>query len=119
MLEKVIFIAALVFAVASLLAGAFISWQSGKISALEKKIALVNTEAAECREQIERQNALIEGYKLDMANSKAEAEMLRMRVKGGAEAGRIRVVERLVKDNTCEERLQVMQEPIDGFYKHD
>jgi hypothetical protein len=118
MIEKILLIAALVFAAVSMLMGGVLAVQSSRISTLKQTLSRISAENTQCKESIGRQNTLIEAYQIDIANARAEAQSLSALIDDETKEQKVKVVERLIKDNSCEERLALVEEILDDFYRH-
>jgi hypothetical protein len=103
--------------VVAVIAGVLIAVQTQRVSSLKSELTRTAGIATECKAAITEQSALIEAYSLDVANLKAEALALSEIVTESAKTDRIKVVERLIKDDSCEEQLRVANEILDEFYK--
>jgi hypothetical protein len=119
MAEKISLIAASVFAVISMGTGIGLSVQTSRIVSLQNALARANTAVAVCRDNISRQNVKINAYMIDIANARAEAQTLGSLIDEDTRTQKVWVVERLVKDHSCEERLRFAEDMLDEFYKHD
>jgi hypothetical protein len=119
MSEKISLIAALVFAAVSMLTGIGLSVQTLRIVSLQKMLAQANTAVAACSDNVSRQNVKINAYMIDIANARAEAQTLGSLIDEDTKTRKVWVVERLVKDHNCEERLRLAEDMLDEFYKHD
>jgi tellurite resistance protein len=119
MIEKILIIAALVFGIATLAAGAYIAYQSGQLGKYKAKYAEAAARSMRADLAIMEQNALIEAYKLDIAAIKETVRVETVTITEYAEKEKIKVVERLIKDNSCEERIAIINEQLEVFYAND
>jgi hypothetical protein len=117
--EKISLITAFVFAVISMGTGIGLSVQASRIVSLQKMLAQADTAVAACRDNVSRQNVKINAYMIDIANARAEAQTLGSLIDEDTKAQKVWVVERLVKDQSCEEQLRFAEDMLDEFYKHD
>jgi hypothetical protein len=118
MLEKILLTAALVFAAVSMLMAGVLALQTSRLASAQKAMAALSADNAACRGSIAKQNAEISAHQIDSANAKAEIKALSELIAEEAKTQKIKVVERLIKDNSCEERLAIMEDALDEFYKH-
>jgi Tfp pilus assembly protein PilV len=116
MIEKIVLIAALVFGIATLAAGGYIAYQSGQLSKYKQKYAEAEAHSMKADLAITRQNALIEAYKLDIAAAKETVRVETKVITEYAEVEKEKVVTRLIKDNSCEERLAIINEQLEAFW---
>jgi hypothetical protein len=118
-LEKILLIAALIFAVGAMLMGVGLSVQTSRLSSAQKALNQAGRDNIACRDNITHQNTLIDAYAIDIANARAEAKTLSSLIDEDTKTQKVRVVERLVKDNSCEEQLRLVEDILDEFYMHD
>jgi predicted nucleic acid-binding Zn-ribbon protein len=119
MIDKILLIVALVLATVSMFMGTVVALQGREISRLKERSAESNAALTEAHNKLSEQNTLIEAYRLDIENAKAEVYTKTVTITEYAEKERIKVIERLVKDNSCEERLRIIEEEINAFLTID
>jgi arginine deiminase len=129
MIEKILLISALIFAVVAMLMGAGLSVQTSRIASLQKTLAAADKDNVACRESVSKQNAMIEAYQIDLEAAKQNVHAQTLRISEYAEREKAKVVERLIKDRAdnafpadgkelraCENRLNIIQEQLETFY---
>ncbi len=83
--------------------------------AIERELALADLQAA--LGELDRQNGLISKHVDEMraARAAADSEIARLRAQAGAV--KTQVIEKLVKDSSCENQLRLIAEAQEGFYE--
>jgi Tfp pilus assembly protein PilN len=94
-----------------------IAYQRSEIAEQELAIGLLRSEKQQCEFASKVQNERIEAYKANLEEARKTARAQEARIAQLANNKRVEVVEKLINDDTCEQRLKLIEEQINEFCK--
>jgi Tfp pilus assembly protein PilN len=98
---------------------AVLLYQRSELSEQELTIGLLRSEKQQCEFASKVQNERIEAYKANLEEARKTARAQEARIAQLANNKRVEVVEKLMNDDTCEQRLKLIEEQINAFCKFD
>jgi hypothetical protein len=91
---------------------------SNELKSRNQEINLLQSEKHRCEIVSEIQSNKIKMYKDKVDEAKEEARVQSAQIESLANENRVRIVEKLIKDDSCEQKLRLIEQQIEDFCKY-
>jgi predicted nucleic acid-binding Zn-ribbon protein len=94
-----------------------LTYAKSEINALQSRLHTISIEAEMAKHQLARQNQMIYAYGKALENAKKEADKKISVVRAESNAMKIKLTQELAKDNSCENRMNLIDKQLRIFYE--